>query len=94
VNAVDAKGATALHLAVSPPYADKDSALEQVVAVLLERGADPNLRDTGQATPLHRLFESASAWHQGVAVPPQYAVTNQLLSATLEQRIRKALGRL
>ncbi|CAB0037937.1 unnamed protein product [Trichogramma brassicae] len=47
VNARDFLGKTPLHIALAE--GDK----ERTAAVLLRRGADPNLADTGNATPLH-----------------------------------------
>ena len=80
-----------------------------MVDLLLERGARTDLRGKSRHTPLEcvrggilspGLLERFLAepglvlQFPTVAVPPQYAVTNQLLSTTLDQRIRKALGRL
>jgi hypothetical protein len=50
INARNIDGETALHLAVHSP---------EIVALLLEAGAEPNVRDERGATPLHR---AAAVW--------------------------------
>lgn len=50
VNLADAKGKTALHYATT-------SRSPELVTLLIELGADPNIKDVDGATPLHVCAE-------------------------------------
>lgn len=62
INAVDAKGRTPLHVAVQAKQeAEQEAEQEEMVRLLIERGANVNIKDQDGLTPLHLAVVLRSA---------------------------------
>ncbi|GIL85150.1 hypothetical protein Vretifemale_13554, partial [Volvox reticuliferus] len=61
INARDARGRTALHVACSRPHLHGPGMEDCCVTVLLREGADPNIADDAGQRPLHLVLAEAAA---------------------------------